>query len=62
MRDGMSILNERAEPRRRGVNVGCLGTVDKEMRPTGYPNTSSATSTFPNGALTCTPCTVPLTC
>ena len=28
----------------------------------GYPNTSSATSTRPNGALTCTPCTVPFTC
>src|SRR5581483_2114874 len=27
-----------------------------------YPNTSSATSTRPNGALTCTPCTAPRTC
>src|SRR5439155_828835 len=27
-----------------------------------YANTSSATSTRPNGALTCTPCTAPFTC
>src|SRR5207237_9840188 len=30
--------------------------------PRDYPNTSSATSTRPNGALTCTPCTLLFTC
>src|SRR5439155_16781887 len=38
------------------------GEAQAALHLAAYLNTSSATSTRPNSALTCTPCTAPFTC